>query len=422
MSKELRQSIRYNTRNSNWKMKFQLEEETYETPIEDVAEMGISISPPQTDSQEFNVGALLDQVYIVTEHRSYGPMQLRTKRVTFQLEVQKIHVVLVPTKGNSEAIIRQAYQDLHGAMLEKIEEPTDWVQIPARGNTNEQSRLQRLNFLREKTSQPLSGLEHCYLDPTDASTKIENFIGSVEMPVGIAGPLPFHGERVSGQVYAPFATNETSLVASAARGCKALALTDGVATRVVKNSIRLNPLIMFTETRGAIYFSRWLLDHRSELSEHLTTYYQEIDTVEIWPHGLGTKVHISINFLLKEGGTLSLVKQATWTFIQRCLDYMLPKDDVVIENFVIDSSFQGDTTAERAPLFADNGLQVVAEGMISDDVAQSVLKTSAESILSVYRYHQTNRNLPYQQEDDIEIYNTNSLCSMYSYSRISYHR
>jgi hydroxymethylglutaryl-CoA reductase (NADPH) len=39
----------------------------------------------------------------------------------------------------------------------------------------------------------------------------------VEVPVGIAEPLLFHGEAVQGVAYAPLATTEGTLVASASR-------------------------------------------------------------------------------------------------------------------------------------------------------------------------------------------------------------
>ncbi|SMF65298.1 phosphotransferase [Pseudobacteriovorax antillogorgiicola] len=393
MSKDARHSVRIKITNEPWTLRYSREDESLESPIDDVSSQGLAITPPYRENSPFHVGASVEQVYIVSQYRTYGPLNFRIKRITFQLDIERIHVAMMVDDDNSDAIMKQVYQDLYGLLESEPEPSPEWIPIPARGDANEQSRLQRLNFLRERTAQPLSGLEHCYLDPADASTKVENFIGSIEMPVGVAGPLHFHGERVSGPIYAPFATNETSLVASAARGSKAMSMSGGVSTRVMRQSIRLNPLMIFENHKGANYFTRWLLDHKAEMADQIQDLFPEIDRVEIWPHSLGTKVHISLHYTLAESGSLSKVKQATWTFIQRCLDYMLPKESVTIENFVIDSSFQGDTPADRSPLFSGNGIQVIAEAMITEDVAQTILKSNLSEILAAYRHHQTNRNL-----------------------------
>jgi hydroxymethylglutaryl-CoA reductase (NADPH) len=60
----------------------------------------------------------------------------------------------------------------------------------------------------------------------------EQMIGTVPLPVGIAGPLTLtfsSGERAS--VYLPLATTEGALVASVNRGCKALTASGGVSTQ-----------------------------------------------------------------------------------------------------------------------------------------------------------------------------------------------
>ena len=47
---------------------------------------------------------------------------------------------------------------------------------------------------------------------------IENPIGTIQIPLGIAGPLEVHGEYADGDYYVPLATTEGALVASINRG------------------------------------------------------------------------------------------------------------------------------------------------------------------------------------------------------------
>ena len=52
------------------------------------------------------------------------------------------------------------------------------------------------------------------------SRNIENFIGTVKVPVGLAGPLRVNGLFAQGDYYVPLATTEAALVASYSRGAQ----------------------------------------------------------------------------------------------------------------------------------------------------------------------------------------------------------
>src|SRR5688572_22991990 len=57
------------------------------------------------------------------------------------------------------------------------------------------------------------------LEQRDAySRNIENFIGTVKVPIGLAGPLRVNGLHAHGDFYVPLATTEAALVASYSRG------------------------------------------------------------------------------------------------------------------------------------------------------------------------------------------------------------
>ena len=56
---------------------------------------------------------------------------------------------------------------------------------------------------------------------------IENFIGTVKVPLGVAGPLRVNGKFASGDYFVPLATTEAALVASYHRG--ALLISEAVS-------------------------------------------------------------------------------------------------------------------------------------------------------------------------------------------------
>ena len=106
--------------------------------------------------------------------------------------------------------------------------------VPQRGVYTEKARLDRLAYVRKHTGYALSSLEHTFLRAERLTGNIENLIGSVEVPVGLAGPLLFRGEKAKGLIFAPIATTEGALVASATRGAIAITRAGGVATRVIR--------------------------------------------------------------------------------------------------------------------------------------------------------------------------------------------
>jgi len=59
---------------------------------------------------------------------------------------------------------------------------------------------------------------------------VENFIGTVKVPVGVAGPLRINGMFAQGDYYYPLATTEATLVASYNRGARVISEAGGCTT------------------------------------------------------------------------------------------------------------------------------------------------------------------------------------------------
>ena len=60
---------------------------------------------------------------------------------------------------------------------------------------------------------------------------IENVIGLLRLPLGMAGPLRVNGLAASGDYWIPLATTEAALVASYHRGCRLLTAAGGCSAR-----------------------------------------------------------------------------------------------------------------------------------------------------------------------------------------------
>src|SRR5438552_3767020 len=86
---------------------------------------------------------------------------------------------------------------------------------------------------------------------------IENFIGTVKMPVGLAGPLRINGAHALGDYYVPLATTEAALVASYSRGAQLITDAGGCAAVVLNEGVTRAPGFAFETLGDAAVFVAW---------------------------------------------------------------------------------------------------------------------------------------------------------------------
>ena len=86
---------------------------------------------------------------------------------------------------------------------------------------------------------------------------IENFIGTVNVPVGIAGPLRVNGTYAQGDFYVPLATTEAALVASYNRGALLISEAGGGSAILLREGVSRAPGFAFESVHGVGQFVAW---------------------------------------------------------------------------------------------------------------------------------------------------------------------
>src|SRR5215212_8490380 len=89
---------------------------------------------------------------------------------------------------------------------------------------------------------------------------IENFIGTVKLPVGLAGPLRINGLCAQGDYYIPLATTEAALVASYSRGCQVITEAGGCTAMLINEGLSRAPGFVFEGLRQAGEFLVWVIN------------------------------------------------------------------------------------------------------------------------------------------------------------------
>ena len=96
----------------------------------------------------------------------------------------------------------------------------------------------RREFIEQATGAKLEDIGIFSIDADRAATRnCENMIGTVQVPVGVAGPLAINGEYTKGSFWLPLATTEGALVASVNRGAGAITKAGGAEVRILHDGM-----------------------------------------------------------------------------------------------------------------------------------------------------------------------------------------
>ena len=253
--------------------------------------------------------------------------------------------------------------------------------VPARGRYDEAARRERLAWLGERSGVHLHALEEMRLVPDRLSRNVENAIGAVELPVGIAGPLLVRGEAARGMCYAPFATTEGALVASACRGATAVTRAGGVATRVLGRRMTRVPAFELDTPDAAFAFARWIATQLPALRERVGHVSRHARLVSAEPVVIGRVVHVVFDHETGEAAGQNMTTATTWHACQWVLD-QLPELGIRVTRFMVEGNMSADKKVALS--VGGRGYAVAAECTLDGETLRRILKVTPRDLLDGY--------------------------------------
>ena len=257
------------------------------------------------------------------------------------------------------------------------------LKIPGRGRYDDAARRERLDWLRSRTEAPLDALEQMRLVPERLCSNVENAIGAVEIPVGIAGPLLFDGDAARGVVYAPLATTEGALVASAARGATAITRAGAVRTRVIAQRMTRAPAFAFATPREAFAFAGWIVDQLGALREVIAGVSRYADLRSVEPVVCGAVAHVVFSYETGDAAGQNMTTGTTWNACQWILG-QLPALGHTPTSFIIEGNLSSDKKVGARIPGGGRGCAVTAECTIDAETLVRVLKVSPAELLRTH--------------------------------------
>jgi hydroxymethylglutaryl-CoA reductase (NADPH) len=210
---------------------------------------------------------------------------------------------------------------------------------------------------------------------------IENFIGTVKVPLGVAGPLRINGKFASGDYFVPLATTEATLVASYHRGALLISEVGGCTAMLVEEGIGRTPGFIFRDLVEVEAFVNWTatqLDFFRDVAKSTTRYGSLSDmraTVE------GNHVYLSLQFLTGDAVGQNMVTIAT----EAICAYIAENTPVMPRESFVEANLSGDKKASAQTLASVRGKKVVAEVTLPADLVTKRLHTSPERMAECWQ-------------------------------------
>jgi hydroxymethylglutaryl-CoA reductase (NADPH) len=237
----------------------------------------------------------------------------------------------------------------------------------------------RRSFIEEISKTTLEHISNYSLNMEEAVKRnIENPIGTIQIPLGLAGPLKLKGEYAKGDFYVPLATSEGALVASVNRGCSVISAVGGATVRIADDKMTRAPVIKAKSVDHALKIKTWIKDHFKELKKaaEVTTRHGKllkIDPIII----VGRYIYPRFVYTTGDSMGMNMVTIATENAIN-LLTYKTGAHEIALS---------GNVCVDKKPsslnLIEGRGKTLIAELIIPQKIVEEKLKTTSKAIVEV---------------------------------------
>ncbi|OWT32562.1 hydroxymethylglutaryl-CoA reductase (NADPH) [Methanobrevibacter sp. 87.7] len=237
----------------------------------------------------------------------------------------------------------------------------------------------RREFIEKYTNTNLENMSNYTLNMDEVFKKnIENPIGAIQIPVGVAGPLLINGDEAKGKFYVPLATSEGALVASINRGCSAIKAAGGVNAHVIHDQMTRAPVIKTKSATEALKVKAWFEDNFSELKEIAESTTSHGKLLKIDPIFVaGSYLYPRFVYSTGDSMGMNMVTIAT----EKILNKMTEETDAV------HIALSGNVCVDKKPaainVIEGRGKTLVADIIIPEEIVEKKLKTTADAIVEV---------------------------------------
>lgn len=214
------------------------------------------------------------------------------------------------------------------------------------------------------------------VSPAAARGNVENLIGFVQVPLGIAGPLRVDTSVGPREVYVPMATNEGALVASYSRGMRLLAAGGGARARVVREGLSQHPMLVFAGLEQALAAAALARQCQSEFAQLVAATTRHGKLVALETDVLGCRLLLRLVFTTGDAIGINMAARAA-----ELVSAELARRTGALERYV-----HGQDVEKRAnarALVEGRGRSVVAEVTVPRAALAELARVTPEQLVAI---------------------------------------
>jgi hydroxymethylglutaryl-CoA reductase (NADPH) len=210
---------------------------------------------------------------------------------------------------------------------------------------------------------------------------IEGYVGTVKVPVGLAGPLRVNGLFANGDYYVPLATTEAALVASYSRGARLITEAGGCTALLLNEGVQRAPGFAFATLVDAALFVIWAtsaLDEFKRVVETTTSHGRLVGmnvTLE------GNHVYLGFEFTTGDASGQNMVTFAT----EAVCAFISERAPVRPRYHFVEANLSGDKKATALSFTSVRGKKLSAEVVLPADLVERRLHTTPPVLVDYWR-------------------------------------
>lgn len=247
------------------------------------------------------------------------------------------------------------------------------------GYTSENVEARR-RWVEERTGARLHHVGSFTTPTEEMRGNIENPIGAVQVPLGVAGPLRVEGEHARGDFYVPMATTEGTLVRSYERGMVTITRAGGAVARVIMDENRVSPVFRFDGVAEAADFARRIQESFEVIRAKAESTTRHGRLLRIEPQPVGRNVMVHFCFSTADAHGMNMVVKATEKAC-RWIEETFPN-----RGYLLFSGMESEKRASGSLMAGGKGKKVVAGVRLSPRLLRAYLHTTPEAMLDLWHH------------------------------------
>lgn len=214
-----------------------------------------------------------------------------------------------------------------------------------------------------------------------AQQNIENMLGAIQIPLGVAGQIPIKGDWAQGEYVIPMATTEACLVASVNRGVKILRENGGCIVKTKKIGISRAPVLRVKKVCDIKYYQQFLRDYVPEMQAIVRSKSQHLKLLEALPSidPVTQELYIHFRFDSCDAMGMNMATIATKAICNDCLEPHLDAQLIAIS-----SNLCSDKKPAAIHTQIGRGYHVQAQVDLKITDIEKIFHCDADAFIQVY--------------------------------------